>query len=221
MPRSRRRFVLCAAVVAAASLIGTGPSSAATLAATEECRFLPGAFECGSFHVIRYVAGGGERNRVVVSADLTRAAVSVYDPGIPLAAGPLETPELTDPVTPTSEIDLLPVTPTWSCAAPTGKSLGLCWTTPGRECPPFIRGCFTNLATFSFVQVRTDDRSDSVRLLRGTPRGELETGAGDDKVDAHNGADDRIDCGDGFDTVAAEVRDTVDATCEAVTRGVA
>jgi hypothetical protein len=227
-----RSFVLAAAVAATASL-ASAPAGAATLTIAEECRFLPGAYDCGSWHVVRYI-GGAERNGVVVSGGrllpsvtqdslvraapgLTQFAVAVYDPGVPIAAGPFETPELDDPPTPTNEIDLLPVTRTWSCLAPTGESVGVCWATPGRECPPYL-DCFVNVGFLNLVEVQLGDGPDSVRLVRGSPPAEVATGAGDDKVNAHNAVDDRIECGEGFDRVKAEVRDQVATTCEVVRR---
>lgn len=46
----------------------------------------------------------------------------------------------------------------------------------------------------------------------------LDTGAGADRVDSADGERDRIRCGDGADTVAADTVDEVDGSCESVTR---
>jgi hypothetical protein len=203
--------------VGALVAVMAAPAGAATLTTREEVVCAPGALECGSWHTMTYAAGS-ERNRVVI-AGAKAFAVVVYDPGVPMTAGPFRVPGLANPVVGDPlNLDVVPLEETWGCTSPTGKSAGMCLATPGRDCPPYI-SCSTDTPAFAVVRVDLGDANDSLRLEPAGPPVTVHMGFGNDEVDSHNGVVDQIDCGDGIDHVAAEYRDVVSSNCEAVTRG--
>jgi hypothetical protein len=225
------RFYLVA--VAAVCLgFGAGTAHAATLSVEDRVVYVPpGGARVD--HDVVYVAGA-ERNRVVIGGARPLSVV-VYDPGVPMPPAPSPPsppsgpPPVPSPGLPSDPFalldsvlagDILPVDQVFACVAPTGKSVGVCVATPGRTCDSgFSDICSTDIGTFYRVEIDLGDGSDSLRLAQGTVRTVVATGRGNDKIDSHNGAVDQVDCGDGFDTVAAEYRDVVSSTCEAVTRG--
>lgn len=208
---------------------GVGSADGATLIARGICA--PFEAECAYIPAVIYTAGA-ERNRVVVSGSqppllervlplatiVEQHAVVLYDPGVPISAGPVEAPGPSVPSLPGGALrfDVVPVSATHSCVSPTAKSVGVCFATAGRWCSPY-GSCYSDVGRFGLVELQLGDGDDSLRIAPGSVQTYVQAGAGDDKINARNRWYDRIDCGDGYDTVLAEPGyDYAEENCEVV-----
>jgi Ca2+-binding RTX toxin-like protein len=82
-------------------------------------------------------------------------------------------------------------------------------------------GCedVTTFVDFATVLLRGTPGKDVIRAPRVAYRNySIEAGAGNDRIDAVNGARDVVDCGRGHDAVVADRTDRVARNCERVTR---
>jgi hypothetical protein len=217
MRLSRRAAILAVLVVSGAA---PGSAGAATLWVEEECYLPPGWLECGTRHNVVYTADS-EVNRVVV-AGRRPYAVALRDPGVVIESGGHPgVPPMTDPHVPPTEDDLfdpVPFEATWQCSSPVGKGHAFCFGTPGEVCALY-NPCFTDLATFGLIKLALGDGADTLTVVQGALEAVVTAGAGNDTIDVRNKAVDRVDCGDGADSVTADVHDVVASNCEGVSRG--
>lgn len=189
--RTRRIALLVATIVAACAM--AAPAGAATLWVRTDVINLEQLVYSPEY------VGGAEPNRVVVAAT-GALLVGVYDPGVPITAG-------SDSVG-------------GGCSSPTGKSAGYCLVEPVRqECQAFGGECGLVVGYFYHFVVNLGGGADKLTLAPGGLPAVVATGSGDDTVNARNKVVDRIECGNGADTVAADWKDVVYSTCESVTRG--
>jgi hypothetical protein len=154
-------------------------------------------------------SAGAEPNNVTVSGEGAEAIV-LRDPNVPIAGGGSDGDIVGDPTGyPDYLLDgTVPISRSWTCMAPTSRGNGLCFGTPSDN----------GFALFDRTMLSLGDGDDTVNLTYGSVAATVALGSGNDLLHARNGLMDHIDCGSGDDGVWADSGDTVDSTCEAVTR---
>jgi hypothetical protein len=188
----------------------TAPASAATLAPVTDPYY-------GSTAAV--YAAGAEANHVTLAGALGRMYF-LNDPGVAITTPALQPPHVN--ADPSDWRPLLgedeSVYSSFNCVVPKGRGQGVCVATVGDRCND--SGCyFHGDVGFSLAHLSLGGGNDVATIVPGTGTVDIAAGAGDDTLNTRNDAVDWIDCGDGADTVAAEGRDNVAASCENVTRG--
>jgi hypothetical protein len=215
------RRAVCAAVAAGIAIFGTA-ASAATLELQTQWVDDPTQLDtCGNYdhsptgcwgwyeHYIVY-AGGAELNNVTVTGEGAEAIV-LRDPNVPIAGGGSDGDVvIVDPLAYPDFIQQssLPVERSWNCVSPQQRGHALCFGTPSDA----------GLASFDKLSILLGGGDDALNLTYASMAATVTLGSGDDLVHARNGRVDHIECGAGNDGVWADSGDTVDSTCEAVTR---
>lgn len=193
-----RRCVVAGIAVGASALAYSGPAWAGRISVEEDN---PGN-GCPPSEVPTYVADPGEANNVTLA--IHRVVINTLSQGRSCGdINPLAIAfEVKDPAF---------VTPGGPRCHSIRPALAACLGGPER-------------LWLGFTHVLLGDGSDTLTLEAAagnssvTSGAAIDAGTGNDKLTTVNGLSDSVDCGDGDDTVTADVLDSVNSDCEHVTR---